>query len=155
MFETIKKFFNDQMNLPETDDHPDPKKIAIATCALFLEMAHADSEFSDQEKTDIIDILKHQFDLSDEDADIMIRHAEKQRKDNLDLWQFTNLINQNYSRTDKLRVIETLWRIIYIDGKVDKHEEYLIRRLTNLLNLDHQDMISAKFAAREYQDNKG
>ena len=154
MLETIKRYFTDQMSHPETETHLSPRKISIATCALFLEMAHADAEFSEQEKAHIIGILKEQFNLSEDDADIMISHAEEERKENLDLWQFTNLINQNYSRQDKIKVIETLWQIIYIDGKVDKHEEYLMRRLTNLLNLDHQDMISAKFTARDSKNEE-
>ena len=75
--------------------------------------------------------------------------SDFERKESLDLWQFTNLINQSYSREEKLKVAETLWRVIYTDGKVDQHEEYLMRKLTYLLNLEHQDMIEAKFKARD------
>jgi uncharacterized tellurite resistance protein B-like protein len=46
-------------------------------------------------------------------------------------------------------VAETLWRVIYTDGKVDEHEEYLMRKLTFLLALEHEDMIEAKFSARD------
>jgi uncharacterized tellurite resistance protein B-like protein len=137
---------------PVQQDRPaDPKKVSIATCALLLEMAHADDQFSKEEMTNIMTILQNQYDLPEQDAREMISLAEEERKESLDLWQFTNLINENYSKEEKQKVVEILWRVIYTDGKVDKHEEYLMRRLTFLLNLDHKDMIEAKFSARDTQ----
>ena len=45
---------------------------------------------------------------------------------------------------EKIALVELLWRIIYIDGRLDKHEEYLVRKLATLLHLSHKDMIDAK-----------
>lgn len=151
MIENIKRIFSEKMHSEERDAPSDAKKVSIAACALLLEMAHADDEFSKEEMNNIISNLNAQFDLDEEDAGELIALAEEERKESLDLWQFTNLINKNYSREDKQMVVETLWRVIYSDGKVDKHEEYLMRRLTYLLNLDHKDMIEAKFIARDEQ----
>ena len=151
MIENIKMLFSEKMHPGQRDMPADPKKVSIATCALLLEMAHADDQFSKEEMANIITILQTQFDLAEKDAREMISLAEEERKESLDLWQFTNLINENYSKQEKQRVVEILWRVIYTDGKVDKHEEYLMRRLTFLLNLDHTDMIEAKFSARDAQ----
>ena len=93
--------------------------------------------------------MEEEYELDDDDARELITIADQERKESLDLWQFTNLINQNYSHEDKIRVVETLWHVIYADGKVDKHEEYLMRKLTFLLDLEHKDMIEAKLTARE------
>jgi len=150
MIDKIKNFFVEKINVPsEYEDIVSEKSVTIAACALFLEMAHADSEFSSEESEKIISILKEQYNLAKEDAIQLMHLADLERKESLDLWQFTNLINQNYSAQDKRKVVEILWRLIYSDGKVDKYEEYLIRRLTFLLNLDHKDMIEAKFRARD------
>jgi uncharacterized tellurite resistance protein B-like protein len=151
MIENIKKIFMDKMQPNEDQPADNPERVSIATCALLLEMAHADSEFSDQEKTRIVAILNKNFNLTGDDARELMHLADLERKESLDLWQFTHLINQNYSRGEKLKVVETLWQVIYTDGKVDKHEEYLMRKLTFLLNLHHQDMIEAKFKARDDQ----
>jgi len=118
-------------------------------------MAHADSEFSDEEKQHILDILKINFDLTENDANDLLDLAEQERQESTDLWQFTNLINQNYSREDKLKVVDTLWKVIYTDGKVDQHEDYLIRKLTYLLSLQHEDMIEAKIRMRESYNTQG
>ena len=148
MIENIKKHFSVKMHSAEQNGPKDSKKVSIATCALLLEMAHADDQFSKDELKNIIAILHSQFNLDDQDANEIIALAEEERKESLDLWQFTNLINENYSKEDKQKVVELLWKVIYTDGKVDKYEEYLIRRLTFLLDLEHKDMIEAKFSAR-------
>ena len=149
MIDNIKRLFSEKMQSGNPDVPADPKKVSIATCALLIEMAHADDQFSKEEMSNILTILTKQYDLKENDARQLIELADTERRESLDLWQFTNLINENYSREDKRKVVEILWRVIYTDGKVDKHEEYLMRRLTFLLNLDHKDMIEAKFSARD------
>jgi uncharacterized tellurite resistance protein B-like protein len=150
MIDNIKKFFSERM---DTSDQKSPvssrRSVSIATCALLLEMAHADSEFSQSERDNIISILQNSFNMDKKDASELLNLADLERRESLDLWQFTNLINQRYSKEEKVKVAETLWRVIYTDGKVDQHEEYLMRKLTYLLNLEHQDMIDAKFKARD------
>jgi uncharacterized tellurite resistance protein B-like protein len=135
-----------------TESHESPAdnsdRISMATCALLLEIAHADSEFSDEEKEKIIITLKNKFNLNSSDAQSLIDLADLERKESLDLWQFTNLINQNFTREEKLRVLEVLWSVVYADGKVDMHEEYLMRKLSFLLNIDHSDMIDTKIRVR-------
>lgn len=149
MIENIKNLFSEKMQPIKEEIHPDQNKISIATCALLLEMAHSDSEFSAEEKQHILEILKKNFVLGENDAEELLLLAEQERKESLDLWQFTNLINENYSREDKLKVVDTLWQVIFTDGKINQHEDYLIRKLTNLLNLQHEDMIAAKLKTRE------
>jgi uncharacterized tellurite resistance protein B-like protein len=135
-----------------TESHESPAdnsdRISMATCALLLEIAHADSEFSDEEKEKIIITLKNKFNLNSSDAQSLIDLADLERKESLDLWQFTNLINQNFTQEEKLRVLEVLWSVVYADGKVDMHEEYLMRKLSFLLNIDHSDMIDTKIRVR-------
>jgi len=150
MIESIKKFFIEEMDTSDQESQvPSERSVSIACCALLLEMAHADSEFSQSERDKIISILQTNFDIAQSDANELLKLSEIERKESLDLWQFTNLINQTYSHEAKVKVAETLWQVIYTDGKVDKHEEYLMRKLTFLLDIDHQDMIAAKFRARD------
>ena len=59
--------------------------------------------------------------------------------------QITNLINQNYSIEEKIRIIEMIWKLAYTDGKLDKHEDYLVHKLARLLRLTHKQLIEAKF----------
>lgn len=151
MVNRIMEFFQSRIEIEKSSERLDiSERVSIAACALLLEMAHADSEFSDIEEKKITSILQNEFNLSQEDANELIELSNLERKESLDLWQFTNLINEYYSKAEKAKVLETLWRVIYADDKVDKYEEYLMRRLSYLLNMDHKDMIEAKFRARDH-----
>jgi len=150
MLSKISDFFNSNINTASTESAEEKsERISLATCALLLEMAHADSEFGDEEKNLIISILKDKFNLSNSDASELIDLADLERKESLDLWQFTHLINENFSRQDKFDVLKILWSVVYADGKVDMHEEYLMRKLSNLLDMEHRDMIESKIQARD------
>ena len=144
MHDLLKKFLK-----KNTADSPAPQennnsRVEVASCALLLEMSNADGEFSDVERENIINLLKKDFYLSDEDAQELIEVTDKELKESIDLWHFTNLINVNYSTEEKLRVIETVWRVIYSDGKLNAHEDYLVHKLATLLKLTHKELIDAK-----------
>lgn len=145
MLEKFEKYFarlNADKNKPGQADQADD--IITAACALFLEIAHVDGEFSEGERENILKILIDEYHLSEDDALKITRTAEEERKSSIQLWGFTNLINTHYSREEKIRVIELIWKIIYTDGKLDKYEDYLVHKLANLLKLSHRDLIDAK-----------
>jgi uncharacterized tellurite resistance protein B-like protein len=118
--------------------------IRLAVCALFLEMANIDGEFSGSERDHVISLLKRQYNLPDEHIPELMEASKKELKGSIDLWQFTNLINQNYSRQEKIQIIEMVWEIVYADGRLDQHEDYLVHKLAKLLRLTQKDLIDAK-----------
>jgi len=147
MMDLIKKFFEKtSASIAENrSDGPKPEHdLRIATCALFLEMAQIDGEFSDPEREHIISRLRKEFSLSDENLDELMNATSKELNGSIDLWQFTNLINQNYSLEEKIRIVEMIWELAYLDGKLDQHEDYLAHKLANLLRLNHKQLIDAK-----------
>ncbi len=145
MIDLVKKFFGkgattDAVEQRENESHD----IRIATCALMLEMANIDGEFSPSEREHIVSNLKKDHGLSDECAAELIDASNEELKGSIDLWQFTNLVNQNYSIEEKTRIIEMVWKLAYADGSLDKHEDYLVHKLANLLRLTHKQLIEAK-----------
>jgi uncharacterized tellurite resistance protein B-like protein len=118
--------------------------IRVATCALFVEIARIDEKFTKAEMNRIVSILKERYGLSPEHADALIAESERELERSVDLWQFARLINENYSNEEKINIIETLWRIVYVDGKMDQYEHYLMNKLQNLLRLSHDQLIGAK-----------
>jgi uncharacterized tellurite resistance protein B-like protein len=145
MLSSLKSFLlGDEKSFKVDKTVSTDEKIAIATCTLLLEMAYSDDEFSDIEREQIVKIMINTYSIDENDADDIMVQAEKERESGIDLWQFTNKINEHYTKDEKMVIAKNLWEIIYADGKVDKHEEYLMRKLTSLLNLSHGDMINAK-----------
>ena len=145
MIDMIKQFFckatEDTSNtIEQKGDHD----IQVATCGLFVEMARIDGKFTQAEMESVLGIIKEKYGLSQEYADALIAEAEKELEQSVDLWQFARLINANYSIEEKIEIIETLWQIVYVDGKMDKYEHYLMNKLNNLLRLSHDQLIDAK-----------
>ncbi|MBN1849353.1 MAG: TerB family tellurite resistance protein [Deltaproteobacteria bacterium] len=153
MIDLVKRFFSQHSDdvLKKNDVSHD---ICMAACALLLEMAHIDNEFSESESDKIISILKKDFDLSEQYANELIRKTEEELQGSIDLWQFTNLINQNYSMEEKIRIIEMVWKIAYSDGKLDKHEDYLVHKLANLLRLTHKQLIDVKLQVLKHLEKR-
>lgn len=131
----------------------DPRDVRRAACALFLEMAGVDGEFSPAERDRIVALLKKDYGLSEEEASGLMEETNRELEQNIDLWQFTRQINLEYSREEKIRIIQTLWRIVYADGTLDKHEHYLVRKLSTLLRLSHEDLIDAKLRVLPEEDS--
>ncbi|MBW2466860.1 MAG: TerB family tellurite resistance protein [Deltaproteobacteria bacterium] len=148
MFNFIKQtLLNSKGSL---DDGPDTEeKTRIAAGVILLEAAHADHECTEDELSHVIETLRADFDLSEKHAEDLIELAHRERTRAVDLFEFTNHINNEFSREEKRAVLEAVWRIIHIDGQLEKHEDHFTRKLTHLLRLTHKDMINAKLKARE------
>ena len=145
MLDVIKRFFNQATTDVSQDTNQNAEHdIRVATCALFVEIARIDEKFTDAEMETILSILKEKYGLSQDHADALMAEAEKELEKSVDLWQFAKLINENYSNEEKIEIIETLWRIVYVDGKMDRYEHSLMNKLQNLLRLSHDQLIAAK-----------
>lgn len=145
MLSSLKRFFHGMGENTRRGNQPAKTyDLRVATCALFLEMAHIDEKFTPEETKVILHILKEKYDLSDEHADALMAEAETEREKSVDLWQFANLINENYTTEEKIEIIEMLWRIVFVDGKMDKYENYLMHQLESLLRLTNKQLMDAK-----------
>jgi uncharacterized tellurite resistance protein B-like protein len=137
MLDAIRTFFRSSMAPPagEPDaDDPQPD-LRLAACALLLELAHADAEFSEDERDHVAAAIRRHFGVEPEQAERLIELAEAERRQAVDLWQFTNLIDQSYSLGQKTVLAEIMWGLVYSDGDLAEKESYLMRKISNLLHL--------------------
>jgi len=128
------------------DEH---QRIAVATCALLLELAHADGEFDQREQQHLEALIEQRFALSPEARDELLRLAHQQRHASVDLYAFTRLLNDAFNPAQKLELVAELWSIVFSDGTMHHHEEYLVRRICDLLHIPHRSMIEAKLLAKQ------
>ena len=125
------------------------QKIQIAACAIFIEMAQADGEFSDEERQFIIEEMERTFNLDQEYVDELMGLAERKIKESVSLYEFTQIINTTFSEEQKIELIESLWKLIYQDKKLDAYEDQLIKRIAGTLNVEHKKIINAKLWVKE------
>jgi len=124
-------------------------QLQVATCALFLEIANSDDDFSIEEKVFIEKTMRDEFNLDDELVDELLDLATQRTNESVSFYEFTNVINKSYGRDEKLVIIKNLWRLVYADGKLDKYEEYFMRTISGNLHLEHSDMIATKLEAKK------
>ncbi len=149
MIDIVKRFFSKtKANNSNSEKQNTVHDLCVATCALFVEMARIDGTFTPAELETLLSILKEKYGLTGEHADALIEEADKEREQSVDLWQFARLINENYSTEEKIEIVETLWQIVYVDGKMDQYEHYLMNKLKNLLRLSHNQLIDAKIKVK-------
>lgn len=120
----------------------------LAAGVLLLETAHIDEECTAEEMAHVVDTLRSAFSLAPEYVEELLVLARAEREKALDLWQFTNRMNQQYSLQEKMALMEAVWRIIFADGRLEAHEDYFAHKLANLLRLNHKQLIEAKLQAR-------
>ncbi len=150
MLDSIKTFFtkhatpvaSEPAHPAPTEERPDP--IQIAACALLLELAHADEEFTDAEQDHIQEALMRHFDLPAAMARELMALAEQERRQAVDLFQFTSLIAEQYDEGQKMVLAEVMWRLVFSDGQLARHEDYLMRKLSGLLGLRPGYLATAK-----------
>ncbi len=119
----------------------------LAACALLLDIAHADGEFSDIERVHIERSLGHHFSLSAGDIREVMMLAEEERSQAVDHFAFTSALLRGYDTGQKLVLAEVMWGVALADGQIADHEHYLTRKIANLLNLEPGYLSAAKHAA--------
>lgn len=152
MLEYLKKIFstNNTNNSGKTSNSLENqnKKIQVAACALFIEMAKADGEYSESERKFIISEMEKVFNLDKECVDDLMRFAEQKIKESVSIYEFSEIINTTFSQEQKFELIKSLWKLIYQDKRLDAYEDQLIKRIAGTLNIEHKKIIEAKLLVK-------
>jgi uncharacterized tellurite resistance protein B-like protein len=118
--------------------------IDLATAALLVEMSRSDFSESSAEKDAIRHMLQRRFGLDDSALDRLMSEASRRADSAVSLHEFTHRLNKELPEEDKLAILEMLWRVSNADGRIDKHEEYLIQRVAGLLHISDRDRVRLK-----------
>jgi uncharacterized tellurite resistance protein B-like protein len=119
-------------------------ELILATCILLLEVSKSDDSFDDIEKEKILSILEQNFNLNIQQTNFLFKIADKKNDEMISLYEWTAKINELCSYSDKKRLMKFLWDVAYADGRIDKYEDYTIRKISDLLYVKHSDFIKAK-----------
>ncbi len=149
MTNSIKQFFEKYIKKDtESPDKVSEHALQIATAALLIEMMRADSEIREEEKRTISASMRTKFGLSDEEAEALTGLAEAKIWESTGYHEFTSMINKGFTRKQKIKVIEHLWEVAFADSILDKHEEYMVRKIAGLIYVSHKDFIDAKLRVK-------
>ena len=135
---------NKQINIKPGSLESFEDEMILSICVLLIEVSKSDDDYDDLEKTKIIDLLEKQFSLNHDQIDTLMKMADKKNNEIVSLHELTASLNKEYTYSEKKNVIKMLWDIAYSDGRIDKYEDYTIRKISDLLYIKHSDFIKAK-----------
>ena len=142
----FKKIFQTEKSENLTLDDRTSTKACIA---LLLETSMADEILDESELVTLKNTLQKDFLIEENEIDELINLAKENVEDSNSLYEFTRDINDNFDATERVKLIESMWKIAYADGNIDKYEEHIIRKVSNLIYVAHSDFIKAKLSAKE------
>ena len=149
MIKALKIFFQERIS-PAFSEQGTPQEHALqlATAALLIEVMYADFKVDGEEQKAVSAAIQSAFQLTAEETQSLLALADEEVKQATDMFQFARLINKEFSRDRKVTLLEHLWAVAFADETIEKYEEHLIRKVTTLLHLHHEDFIDAKLRVK-------
>ena len=118
--------------------------LRLATAAILLDIACADGSFTPAEDGNVTGFLSSRFALDGEETKELVEAADEIRKHTVDHFALTHYIRKNTPLADRIEIVKTMWRLAFTDGSLSEYENYLVRKIADLLGLEHHVMIDAK-----------
>lgn len=148
MISAIRQFFDDNLKAGEAENHDTERRVQLACAALLIELMKTDARIDERETETLTRVLGSTFGLGQETLRELVRLADDEANNATSLYEFTSLINSEYEYEDKLKLIENMWRIAFADGELDKYEDHLIRKTSELIYVRHSDFIQTKLKVK-------
>jgi len=126
----------------EAETQDDRQQLALAS--LLVEMARADFDETHDEHSLIIDLLARHYDLSAAESLELLNKARAANNNAVCLFDFTRSLHNSLDAEQKTDVIRLLWQVANADNKLDKYEDYLVRKVADLLYVPDSDVIRLK-----------
>ncbi len=123
-------------------------EVELIAAVLAYEIARSDGEITDQESELLVSEIKkisQKVQKNDEEVLLLI---EKHSNDSVSFHEFVEDINKDFSKEEKISLIEFLWNMAYADSKLDVDEERLIRRIADLIRIKDVDVLKLKDKAK-------
>jgi uncharacterized tellurite resistance protein B-like protein len=144
MFDSFVKFVTD---LTEGGKHPsrfEDNDYRLAAAALLVHAAAIDGDISEAARDKLHALIKQRFELDDASTTELLDEAAEAEHDAVDLYHFTSLLNRSMDEAGRRRVVEMMWQIVYVDGRVSEFEDNLLWRAADLLGVSSRERIELR-----------
>lgn len=149
MLNALTDFLHKHLNPAEDDSLDQDQHEKMVTSALLIEMINADHQQDSSEQEKVIQLLTRTFSLNKQEAEELMQLAGEKVENATSLYEFTGVINSQFDDARKLHIIELLWEVAYADGQLDKYEDYLVRKVADLIHVSHSDFIRMKHRVQQ------
>lgn len=130
----------------ESSAETDANQLRLAKAVLLVEVARADYVEDAAERAVVVKQLQEQCELGEGEAVALLAEAERSAESDVSLHRHLDALNERFGPEQKREVMRSLWSVAFADGELHPHEEYLLRKLADLLHVPHSDFIRTKLA---------
>jgi uncharacterized tellurite resistance protein B-like protein len=152
MFKQLINRVSETLSAPSTDGGDASVRedaLRTATAVLMLDVARADHVFEESEFDRVLGLMQSHFDLAPEDAAELVNSADDKAEDLTSLHDFTQLLHNHLDDNEKARIVGLLWQVAYADGRLDKYEDSLVLKISDLLHVSRGRVMRLKHDAEE------
>ena len=118
--------------------------IRMATAVLMVAVARADNDFQESEFDLLLDLVRQHFRLSSDEASTLANAAHEEAEELVEISRFTQLLHDNLSEEEKVGIVSLLWKVAYADGRLSKHEDALVLKISDLLYVNRARVMRLK-----------
>jgi uncharacterized tellurite resistance protein B-like protein len=151
----IRKLYDQVMNSlvekppAEREAAEREEMLRLATAVLMVDVARADHVFDETELESVLKLMQTNFDLTPKQAAELVDEAESVAEDLVSVQHFTRRLHENLGEDDKARIVELLWRVAYADGRLDRYENSLVLKISDLLYVNRARVMRLKHDAAQ------
>ena len=121
--------------------------IRLATAVLMVDVARADHVFEEAEFDSVLQLVEKHFDLEPEEAAQLVNEAGDVADDLVTIQHFTRRLHEHLDEEEKLRIVSLLWQVAFADGRLDKYEDSLVLKISDLLYVNRARVMRLKHDA--------
>jgi uncharacterized tellurite resistance protein B-like protein len=154
MLKEIRRLFADLHGEGKHFSHFDGDDYRVAAAALLVHVAMLDHDLTGPAREKLRGLLMAQFSLTGELADELIEAAMAADRDAVDFYHFTSLLMRNLDEQGRLRIVEMLWNMAFVDGAISEFEDSVMWRVADLLAVSPRDRIALRQQVVNADSNK-
>tara|TARA_B100000242_G_C42960180_1_gene445294 strand:- start:99 stop:542 length:444 start_codon:yes stop_codon:yes gene_type:complete len=119
-------------------------ELELTASVLAYEIARSDGKISAEELSTLMEEIEKISEKVGKDKFEILKTVELYSKDSVSFHEFIEDINDNYTKNEKISLIDFMWRTAYADGMLDTDEERLVRRVADLINIKDVEVLKLK-----------
>ena len=144
MLADLRLFFAELTGGQKPQDQFAENDYRRAAAALLVHIATLDGDLGDAKRHKLHAILEAQYGLDVAATDELIAEATRDDQESVDFYHFTSLLMRNLDEPGRLRIVEMLWEMVYVDGGVTEFEANVMWRVADLLAVSSRDRIALR-----------
>jgi uncharacterized tellurite resistance protein B-like protein len=144
MLDSLKNFISELTGGEKHPDRFEQNDYRLAAAALLIHASTIDGNMTGSEREKLHALLKSRFALDDAATEELIDVSTLAENEAVDLYRFTSLINRTLDEPGRLGIVEMMWEMIFVDGRVNEFEDNLMWRVADLLGVSSRDRIALR-----------